>query len=109
MGSESSPHAPRWLPAPRLLRPALWIVARADNLEEHLVLADHPQFEARPLLDCFQALLQVAHLRFKRVVARLQRLVLRLLARELPVDVPDSDPAAFAEPKRVLNEKDQRG
>src|SRR5512145_3319976 len=73
------------------------------DLEEDLVLPDHAELEARPLLDRLEALLQIAHLRVECGVACLERVVLLALRRELPVVLPDAHPAALAEPERVLD------
>src|SRR5262247_3538346 len=90
-----------------LTRPAQPLPAAAlrgplDNLEEHFVRTDHAELEPRPFLDRLEPLLQVPHLRIERIVSRLQRLIPRLLARQLAIDVPCPHPAALPEPERIL-------
>jgi hypothetical protein len=82
---------------------------RRNDLVEDLVLPDHAELEARALLDRLEALFQVTNLGVECVVARLQLRVLVLLRREAAVELPDPQPAALADPERVLERDVQRG
>src|SRR5256885_11064470 len=77
-------------------------------LEEDLVVAHHAEVAARALLDRLAALLEIPHLGGEARVARLALGVLGLLFRKAVFDLPGAQPAALSEPKRILDEKDQR-
>ena len=66
-----------------------------------------PSSDARALLDRLEAGLQVAHVGVERLVARLELRVRLALRRELPVELAHLQPAALAEPHRVLQRDDQ--
>src|SRR6267143_1026879 len=78
------------------------------DLEEHLVLPDHSQLRARALLDRLGALLEVADLGGERRVAALQLEIPRPFDLQLALQAPRRQPAALAQPERVLDEHDQR-
>ncbi len=78
------------------------------ELEEDLVLPHHAELRARALLDRLVAALEVAHVGVERIVARLQPRVSIPLRRELPVELAHLQPAALAEPHRILQRGDQR-
>src|SRR5262245_36088505 len=80
---------------------------RLDQRAAPLVLPNHAELEACTLLHRLEPLLEVADLRIESVVARLQRLVLRLLALQLPLDLPHAEPAALAQPQRILDQHRQ--
>jgi putative transcriptional regulator len=83
-------------------------LAPADDAEEHLVLADHAQLGAGPLLDGLGTLLEVTDLGVQRRVARAQVGVVQPLLLDPPVQLPHRLPAALAQPKRVLQRGEQR-
>src|SRR5690349_9961445 len=78
-----------------------------DVLEEELVAAHHAELPARALLDRFAALLEVAHFRGERRVARREVRVLACLFRYFGLQLPRAQPAALADPQRVLDQDDQ--
>src|SRR6185295_7100280 len=78
-----------------------------DELKENLVLADHSQLAARALLYGVQADLEVAHFGVQRRIAQLQPAVRVALRPDLPLDVPDAQPAALAQPEGILDEQYQ--
>ena len=63
---------------------------------------------ARALFDGLAALLEIAHFGFQRGVALLKLPVLRALRLDLPVHFPGAQPAALAEPQRILDQNDER-
>src|SRR5690606_23624261 len=74
-----------WIASP--LRPAVQaarLVCHAlfHDLEEGLILADHPEFAARPLLDRLQLLLEISDLRLQGPVAFRQQLILLFLRHD---------------------------
>src|SRR5258706_12081283 len=84
-------------------------VSLARDLEEHLVALDHAELVARPLLDRVEALLQVTDLGGERAVPLLERRVLVAPGVHLAVDVPCAQPAALAQPERILDRDDEAG
>jgi hypothetical protein len=87
-------------------RPGFLHVARL-KLEEHFVGLHHAELGARALLDGLRARLEIAHVGIERGVARLELGVCLPLQRELPVRLAHLQPAAPAEPHRVLKGQDQ--
>ena len=77
------------------------------NLHKDFVLLDQAKFEARPLLNCVIAALQIANFRVKAGIALLQLLIDFPLRLQLSVDIPDAKPAALAQPQRILQQGDQ--
>ena len=77
------------------------------KLEEHFVGLHHAELGARALLDGLRARLEIAHVGIERGVARLELGVRLPLQRELPVGLAHLQPAALAEPHRVLQGQDQ--
>jgi hypothetical protein len=77
------------------------------DLDETFVLTDHAQFEAGALLDGVIALLQVADLGVEARVPDFQLLGHFLLLLQLTVVLPDLQPAALAQPQRVLQQGDE--
>src|SRR5882672_3111576 len=82
---------------------------RGHHLEEHLVLLDQAELVARALLDRLEPLLQVAHLGVERAVALRQPGVGLLLFLHLALEAPHPQPAALAEPQRILQREDEAG
>src|SRR5689334_9848995 len=82
------------------------LLARHDLVED-LVAADHAELQAGALLDRPGALLQVAHFRVERVVARLELRVGLALLRDASLELPHARPAALAEPQRILQREDE--
>ena len=80
---------------------------RLDDLEEDLVVLHHTEFAPCALFDCFEPLLEIAHLGIECIIPRLQTLVGRALRPDLLVYFPHAQPASFSEPQRVLDERDQ--
>jgi hypothetical protein len=71
-------------------------------LIEHLVALDHPQLEARTLLDGVEALLEVADFGIEGFVARPGFRVGVADLGELVVELPHAHPASLAHPQRPL-------
>ena len=78
-------------------------------LKKHFILLDHAELAARAFFDRIQPLLQIAHLGIERGVARLQLQIGIALRSELPIDLPYPQPAALAQPLRILQQRDQAG
>ena len=82
--------------------------ARGLELEQDLVVLDHPELVSRALLDCLVTGLEIAHVGVQRVVSDLELRVGVTLQRDLPVVLADLQPAAFPKPHRVLERDNQR-
>jgi hypothetical protein len=91
-------------------RRATWTMAPAHllrHLDENLAFLDHAQLVAGALLDRLVARLEVAHLGIERGIALFQLLVDLALRLQLAVVIPDAEPAALAQPQRILQQGDE--
>src|SRR6185503_14196837 len=102
---------PRDFPTTRSTAPELGLRRLrllVDDLDEDLVLAHQAELVAGALLDRVGAGLEVLHLGGKAGVAYLELAVLVARRVDLPLDLPDAQPAALAEPERDLDQEDER-
>jgi hypothetical protein len=74
------------------------------DLHKNLVLLDHAEFETGALLDRIVPLLEITHFGIEARVTHLELLVGFLLLLQLPIDIPDPQPAALAQPQRMLQQ-----
>lgn len=79
-----------------------------NDLVIHFIRFNHAKFEPRALLYSLKPLLQIAHIGIERGVASGELNVFRFLLIHLARKFPHLQPAAFAEPKRVLDRDDER-
>ena len=86
-----------WLPA---------VLLSGHDLVELLVLLDHAQFTAGPLLDRLQALAEIVHLGLQFTVALGQLLVFARLLLDPRGQALDIPVTAFAKPHLKLQQND---
>ena len=106
---EAQPASPRQRPRQaraRFIFLDLLLLGLVDDLEEDFVVPDHAELVARALLDRLGALLEVAHLggERRRCAPRAGRSSPSRASSSL-VHVPGAQPAALAEPERVLDQR----
>lgn len=76
-----------------------------EYLIEDFVAFDHAQFAAGAFFDGFRALFEVAHFGIQYGVTGLGLLIGLLLDFDLPMQIPYLQPAALAQPQRVLEQQ----
>ena len=84
-----------------------WRRLVSDDLKKHFVALDHTQLTAGAFFDRLGTLLKITHFGIQQGIARLCLLVDLLLQLNLAIQIQNFQPAAFAQPQRVLQQQQQ--